>query len=450
MIAEQFRDIADTQPEIVARHTEAGLPDQAVGYWLKAGQHATRLSSNLDAISHFDRGLALLDLIANSSERLRLEYKFCLALLTPLIAAKGYTAPELERIFERALLLSEEIGDTEEIFPALYSRQVFELVIGRFDRAAVHAEEAICSPDATPHPSAAFAGRLLGATRLKLFLGETATASEQLQQFLTQYDQVPWDIGAQVRPGPLRRVCLLFDFVLRHLGFVDQARMHSERAIEYARSLGHSNTLQFALAYGGAYFAALCRDLNYLELTVAELLEIGKAHVSPSWGAAATGLHGSCWSSADRRARALPHCRPGLGHLRRDGRRSGSRPSVPGLRRLMRPTVRSRRGSPRWRWVGRPRPAGLTGWMRNCIAWRATFCRWGRWLNMPARKRILLRLSPWPECSRPTRWNCAPQRALRGCGRTEGGPTRRAPCSSQSWRGSPRGKIRPICGRRSR
>ena len=64
VIAEQFRDIAETQPEIVARHfTEAGVPDKAADYWLKAGQHATRLSSNLDAISHFERGLALLDLI---------------------------------------------------------------------------------------------------------------------------------------------------------------------------------------------------------------------------------------------------------------------------------------------------------------------------------------------------------------------------------------------------
>ena len=79
---------------------------------------------------------------------------------------------------------------------------------------------------------------------------------------------------------------------LWHVGFVDQARVYSERAIEYARSLGHSNTLQFALAYGGAYFAALCRDLKYLQSTSTELLEIGKAHVSPSWSAAATGLHG--------------------------------------------------------------------------------------------------------------------------------------------------------------
>ena len=316
VIAEQFRDIADTQPEIVARHfTEAGLPDQAVGYWLKAGQHATRLSSNLDAISHFDRGLALLDLIADSSERLRLEYKFCLALLTPLIAAKGYTAPELERIFERALLLSEEIGDTEEIFPALYSRQVFELVIGRFDRAAVHAEEAIQLARRNPSSdSAAFAGRLLAT--LKLFLGETATASEQLQQFLTQYDQVRHGTSAHKFGQDHFVACASYlTLALWHLGFVDQARMHSERAIEYARSLGHSNTLQFALAYGGAYFAALCRDLKYLESTVAELLEIGKAHVSPSWGAAATGLHGKLLVERGQTSEGIATLQAGVGAL---------------------------------------------------------------------------------------------------------------------------------------
>ena len=143
-IAGQFGDIAETQPEIVAHHfTEAGLPDEAVAYWLKAGQRSTRLSSNLDAISHFERGLALVELIEDPVERARIEYKFCLALVTPLIASKGYTAPELERLFERALRLSEEIDDTEEIFPVLYSRQAFELVGGQFDRAAAHAEEAI-------------------------------------------------------------------------------------------------------------------------------------------------------------------------------------------------------------------------------------------------------------------------------------------------------------------
>ena len=317
VIAEQFLDIAETQPEIVARHfTEAGLPDKAVGYWLKAGQHATRLSSNLDAISHFERGLALLNLIDDSSERVRIEYKFCLALLTPLIAAKGYTAPELERIFERALLLSEEIGDTEEIFPALYSRQVFELVIGRFDWAAVHAEEAIQLARRNPSSdSAAFAGRLLAT--LTLFLGETTSASEQLQQFLTQYDPMRHGTSAHKFGQDHFVACASYlTMALWHVGFVDQARVHSERAIEYARSLGHSNTLQFALAYGGAYFAALCRDLEYLQKTSAELLEIGKAHVSPSWSAAATGLQGKLLVERGQTSEGIATLQAGIEALR--------------------------------------------------------------------------------------------------------------------------------------
>ena len=56
-----------------------------------------------------------------------------------------------------------------------------------------------------------------------------------------------------------------------HLGFPEQARQYSDRAIEYARSLDHAHTLQFALAYGGAYFAAHCRDADYLDVTTSEL-----------------------------------------------------------------------------------------------------------------------------------------------------------------------------------
>ena len=317
VIAEQFRDIAETQPELVARHfTEAGLPDKAVGYWLKAGQHATRLSSNLDAISHFERGLALLDLIDDSSERMRIEYKFCLALVTPLIAAKGYTAPELERIFERALVLSEAIGDTEEIFPALYSRQVFELVIGRFDRAAVHAEEAIQLAKRNPSSdSAVFAGRLLAT--LKLFRGETTSASEQLRYILAQYDPVRHGTSAHKFGQDHFVACSSYlTMALWHVGFVDQARTYSERAIEYARSLGHSNTLQFALAYGGAYFAALCRDLVYLQSMCAELLELGKAHVSPSWSAAATGLQGKLLVERGQTSEGIATLQAGIDALR--------------------------------------------------------------------------------------------------------------------------------------
>jgi predicted ATPase len=312
-IAGQFSDIAETQPEIVAHHfAEAGLPDQAVDYWLRAGQRSTRMSSNQDAISHFERGLALVELIGDPVARARTEYKFCLALVTPLIASKGYTAPELERLFERALRLSDELNDTEEIFPVLYSRQAFELVGGQFDRAAAHAEEAIRL--AKRHPladSAAFAGRLFAT--LKLFQGEATTACEQLRRMLAQYDPVRHSASAHTFGQDHFVACASYlTLGLWFLGFTDQARQCSEQAIEYARSLKHAHTLQFALAYAGALFAANCRNVDYLQSTTEELLEIGREQRSPGWGAAVSGLHGKLLIEHGRTSEGIAKLHAGI------------------------------------------------------------------------------------------------------------------------------------------
>src|SRR5262249_36151782 len=41
VLAAHFPETADTQPELLAHHcTEAGLTEQAVRYWLRAGEHA--------------------------------------------------------------------------------------------------------------------------------------------------------------------------------------------------------------------------------------------------------------------------------------------------------------------------------------------------------------------------------------------------------------------------
>src|SRR5262249_37830899 len=57
----QFPEITVTQPELVAHHyTEAGLTEQAVLYWHKAGQSAAQRSAHVEAIVHLRQGLALL------------------------------------------------------------------------------------------------------------------------------------------------------------------------------------------------------------------------------------------------------------------------------------------------------------------------------------------------------------------------------------------------------
>src|SRR5262249_40418910 len=61
VLVAHFPEIAETQPELVAHHyTEAGLAEQAIGYWQQAGQQASERSANLEAVSHFTTGIELL------------------------------------------------------------------------------------------------------------------------------------------------------------------------------------------------------------------------------------------------------------------------------------------------------------------------------------------------------------------------------------------------------
>src|SRR3989441_4825602 len=65
----QFPETAEAQPELVAHHcTEAGLIEQAVGYWQKAGQSAVHRSAHREAIAHLRQGLEVLQDLPENRE----------------------------------------------------------------------------------------------------------------------------------------------------------------------------------------------------------------------------------------------------------------------------------------------------------------------------------------------------------------------------------------------
>src|SRR4051812_12998964 len=74
VLEEQFTDTTETQPELVAHHyTEAGLAEQAIPYWQKAGERTVDRSAYLEAISHLSKGLELLNALPLTVERLHQE-----------------------------------------------------------------------------------------------------------------------------------------------------------------------------------------------------------------------------------------------------------------------------------------------------------------------------------------------------------------------------------------
>jgi class 3 adenylate cyclase len=70
----KFPEMVATQPELLAHHlTEAGHPAQAVGYWQRAGERAVARSAHLEAISHLTTGLAVLQTLPETAERIQQE-----------------------------------------------------------------------------------------------------------------------------------------------------------------------------------------------------------------------------------------------------------------------------------------------------------------------------------------------------------------------------------------
>jgi predicted ATPase len=93
-----FLDRVEEQLGLLAYHWElAGDAEKAVGYLLQAAQRDVRQFANQEAIAHFRRGLALLEAMPPTPERVEIEFALQMGLGAPLIATKGYGAPEVGR-----------------------------------------------------------------------------------------------------------------------------------------------------------------------------------------------------------------------------------------------------------------------------------------------------------------------------------------------------------------
>jgi tetratricopeptide (TPR) repeat protein len=129
-------DRAEREPEILAHHlAEAGQTDRAAMYWQKAGQLAVRRAANREAAGHFRRALALVEARPETSERHRDELAILTQLAPPLMAAQGWSAPEVGEVVERAASIGRLLPSSPELAPAVANLWIFNIARGRGDRA---------------------------------------------------------------------------------------------------------------------------------------------------------------------------------------------------------------------------------------------------------------------------------------------------------------------------
>src|SRR5262249_7596591 len=101
-------------------YTEAGLIEQALPNWQRAGERAGQRSALLEAVAHFTKALELLETLPNTPWRVQQELTLQLAVSIALWNVKGFTAPEGERAVSRARALCQQLGETPQLVPVLY------------------------------------------------------------------------------------------------------------------------------------------------------------------------------------------------------------------------------------------------------------------------------------------------------------------------------------------
>jgi predicted ATPase len=187
-LAGQFPDLKETQPELLAHHyTEAGLIEQAIPYWQKAGERATQRSANEEAITHLTTALDLLNTLPDTRERAQQELMLHLSLGMPLQATRGFSSPEVGASYTRTRELCQQVGETRQLFPALFGLRTFHHMRGEFLTARKLGEQLLGLAQREQDPALLVEAQwALGG--ILFHLGEFGAAQAHLEQSLTLYD----------------------------------------------------------------------------------------------------------------------------------------------------------------------------------------------------------------------------------------------------------------------
>jgi predicted ATPase len=248
VLEEQFPEIAEAQPELLAHHyTEAGLSAQAIPHWQRAGRRAIQRSANIEAISHLTNGLELLKTLPQNRERAEQELDLQTTLGPALMATRGYAAPEVEVAYSRARDLCRQIGETPKHFPVLWGLWLFYFVRAELHTARELGQQLLTLAQSLQELAFLLeAHRALGTTLL--FLGELGDAQEHLEQAIGLYDPQQHRSLTFLYGQDPKVTCLCYAaWILWLLGYPDRALTRSHEGLTLAQELGHPFSLVFAL-----------------------------------------------------------------------------------------------------------------------------------------------------------------------------------------------------------
>ncbi len=259
-LVERFPEEVAVRPAFVAHHyTEAGLPEQAIKYWTHAGQLALQRSANVEAISHFTRGLDLLRLVPPAQADARQELALWLGLGPAYLATRGFSTPEVEQAALRSRELCEKLGEVEGAALAIVGKFAFHFVRAELRQARVEADAGLALAQRIEDPQlVALMNMVIGD--MCYWEGKFGTARHYLSEAL-----IPWDVSTAkslAERSGLDAHCIALAYVAHNefaMGYPDRSQVAIAESVQDALKLGHAQSVGHCLGVAG-WLAVFRRD----------------------------------------------------------------------------------------------------------------------------------------------------------------------------------------------
>jgi class 3 adenylate cyclase/predicted ATPase len=260
IIETQFTDIAENQPEVLARHcTEAGLIEKAAGLWGKAGQRSLERSALVEAAEQLKRALTQIATLPGTPTRRREQIHLQVALANALMHTKGYAAPEPKAAIKQARLFIEDaeaLGEPSDdpllLFSVLWGSWVANFVAFNADVFLDLSADFLALAEEKRASVPLMVGHHIVATSL-LSIGEIADARSHYDTAFALYNprehrplatRFGQNVGVAMQSFRSLALC--------SLGYFDAAQADNAHALREAREIGHATNLMYALSFGSS------------------------------------------------------------------------------------------------------------------------------------------------------------------------------------------------------
>lgn len=250
IIEELYGEKTDEVSVQLARHfQEAGIPEKAFEYLVKAGTRAIHLSAYEETIVLFKKALDILKTFPESDERDQKELNLQMATASASQSLKGFGTPEIVTYCSRIEELCKKIGDAPQIFYAHYFLAHFHWL--RADlQISYHFTEQMMRDAQKGKDEEKIALSYYMQGMIYFYLGNMAPALENLRKMNAYY--IPEKCSHlkyiySMDPGlvcGMNTACVLWA-----LGYPDQAELQSQKMLPQVRLINHSFSSVASLAF---------------------------------------------------------------------------------------------------------------------------------------------------------------------------------------------------------